>query len=196
MNVKGGPAVAYTEQRVASIARAIPLTTDKCVIEANVFMATALASQIKRVGELIRIYDERIESLFDTFPDAQLFKSLPGMGPCMGPRMLSAHRVKLVRCRQQQPPVRHAVVALVRLAAIVSEQLEFISSAFKVIETQRPKLACCGCDHIVQTSMPSKLAERSYAGPGLLAHIVTVKFAEHTPLTTGSRKYTADRVWS
>ena len=90
MNAKGGPAVAYTEQRVASIASAIPLTTDKTVIEANALMATALASQIKLTGDLIRTYDERIESLFDTLPDAELFKSLPGMGPCMGPRMLAA----------------------------------------------------------------------------------------------------------
>lgn len=29
--------------------------------------------------------------------------------------------------------------------------------------------------------MPSKPIERSYAGPGLLARIVTAKFAEHTP---------------
>ncbi|MCU6180300.1 IS110 family transposase [Enterobacter roggenkampii] len=90
MNAKGGPAVAYTEQRVASIASAIPLTTDKTVIEANALMTTALASQIKLTGDLIRTYDERIESLFDTLPDAELFKSLPGMGPCMGPRMLAA----------------------------------------------------------------------------------------------------------
>ncbi|HEL8012816.1 TPA: IS110 family transposase [Escherichia coli] len=90
MNAKGGPAVAYTEQRVASIASAIPLTTDKTVIEANALMATTLASQIKLTGDLIRTYDERIESLFDTLPDAELFKSLPGMGPCMGPRMLAA----------------------------------------------------------------------------------------------------------
>ncbi|CQJ63753.1 putative transposase%2C truncation [Yersinia intermedia] len=67
------------------------------------------------------------------------------------------------------------------LGCDVSEQLELISSAFKVIETQRPKLACCRCDHIVQASMPSKPIERSYAGPGLLARIVTAKFAEHTP---------------
>ncbi len=33
------------------------------------------------------------------------------------------------------------------LGCDVSEQLELISSAFKVIETQRPKLACCRCDH-------------------------------------------------
>lgn len=90
MNARGGPAVAYTEQRVTSIANAIPLTTDKSFIEANALMATALASQIKLVGELIRTYDERIESLFDTLPDAELFKSLPGMGPCMGSRMLAA----------------------------------------------------------------------------------------------------------
>ncbi len=36
------------------------------------------------------------------------------------------------------------------LGCDVSEQLELISSAFKVIETQRPKLACCRCEHIVQ----------------------------------------------
>lgn len=29
--------------------------------------------------------------------------------------------------------------------------------------------------------MPSKPIERGYAGPGLLARIVTAKFAEHTP---------------
>ncbi len=53
-------------------------------------MATALASQIKLAGNLTRTYDERIESLFYTLPDAELFKSRPGMRPCMGPRMLAA----------------------------------------------------------------------------------------------------------
>ena len=42
------------------------------------------------MSEIIKTYDERIETLFDTLPDAGLFKSLPGMGPCMGPRMLAA----------------------------------------------------------------------------------------------------------
>ncbi|QAS67835.1 hypothetical protein KOCBH_05418 [Klebsiella michiganensis] len=82
--------MALTEQRVANIDNAIPLTTDLSVIEANALMATALATQIKVVSEIIKTYDERIETLFDTLPDAGLFKSLPGMGPCMGPRMLAA----------------------------------------------------------------------------------------------------------
>jgi transposase len=75
------------------------------------------------------------------------------------------------------------------LGCDISEQLEIISSAFKVIETQRPKLACGQCDCIVQSPMPSKPLERSYAGPGLLARIVTAKFAEHTPLYRQSEIY-------
>ncbi|CFU95221.1 Transposase [Yersinia pseudotuberculosis] len=43
INTKGGRAVVSTEQRVASIANAIPLTADESVIEANTLMATALA---------------------------------------------------------------------------------------------------------------------------------------------------------
>lgn len=39
-------------------------------------MATALATEIKVVSEIIKTYDERIETLFDTLPDAGLFKSL------------------------------------------------------------------------------------------------------------------------
>lgn len=83
------------------------------------------------------------------------------------------------------PPVETTCPAcggdLSPLGCDVSEQLDLISSAFKVIETRRPKLACCSCDHIVQAPMSSKPIERSYAGPGLLARIVTAKFAEHTP---------------
>ncbi|MCU6204621.1 IS66 family transposase zinc-finger binding domain-containing protein, partial [Enterobacter cloacae] len=66
------------------------------------------------------------------------------------------------------------------LGCDVSEQLELISSAFKVIETQRPKLACGSGDHIVQAPMPSKPSERSYAGSGLLARIVRARSAEPT----------------
>ncbi|KUV32962.1 transposase, partial [Escherichia coli] len=75
------------------------------------------------------------------------------------------------------------------LGCDVSEQLELISSAFKVIETQRPKQACCRCDHIVQAPVPSKPIARSYAGAGLLAHVVTGKYADHLPLYRQSEIY-------
>lgn len=50
----------------------------------------------------------------------------------------------------------------------VSEQLEIIDSAFKVIRHIRRKKACACCDHIVQIAAPSLPIERGIAGPGLL----------------------------
>lgn len=75
------------------------------------------------------------------------------------------------------------------LGCDVSEQLELISSAFQVIETQRPKLACCRCDHIVQAQVPSKPIACCYAGAGLLAHVVAGKYADHLSLYRQSEIY-------
>ncbi len=49
--------------------------------------------------------------------------------------------------------------------------------------------ACCRCDHIVQAPTPSKPIARSYAGAGLLAHIVAGKYADHLPLYRQSEIY-------
>ena len=46
-----------------------------------------------------------------------------------------------------------------------------------------------GCDHIVQAPVPSKPIARSYAGAGLLAHVVTGKYADHLPLYRQSEIY-------
>lgn len=64
----------------------------------------------------------------------------------------------------------------------VSEQLEIIDTAFKVIRHVRRKKACACCDCIVQAPAPSRTIERGIAGPGLLAHIAVSKFADHQPL--------------
>ncbi len=71
---------------------------------------------------------------------------------------------------------------LQQLGEDVSEQLEFIPASFKVIRHVRPKLACTCCDCIVQAPAPSRPIERGRAGPGLLAHVLVSKFADHLPL--------------
>jgi transposase len=72
--------------------------------------------------------------------------------------------------------------ALKRLGEDVSEQLEFVPARFKVIRHVRPKLACSCCDCIVQAAAPSRPIERGLPGPGLLAHVLVAKFADHLPL--------------
>jgi transposase len=72
--------------------------------------------------------------------------------------------------------------ALRRLGEDVSETLEYVPARFKVIRTVRPKLSCAGCSQIVQAPAPSRPIDRGLAGPGLLAHVLVAKYADHQPL--------------
>jgi hypothetical protein len=72
-------------------------------------------------------------------------------------------------------------------------------SAFRVIRTVRKKHASKKCDHIVQAPAPSRPIERGIAGAGLLARVLTSKYAEHTPvpaLLPGNGKTKKGRLWT
>ncbi|HHZ7610447.1 TPA: IS66 family transposase, partial [Klebsiella pneumoniae] len=79
--------------------------------------------------------------------------------------------------------------ALSYLGEDAAEQLELMRSAFRVIRTVREKHACTQCDAIVQAPAPSRPIERGIAGPGLLARVLSSKYAEHTPLYRQSEIY-------
>jgi transposase len=76
----------------------------------------------------------------------------------------------------------------------VSEMLEYIPEHWKVIRHLRPKYSCSACQKIVQASAPSRPIERSYAGPGLLAHVVVAKYCDHLPFYRQSQIYERDGV--
>jgi transposase len=76
-----------------------------------------------------------------------------------------------------------------RLGEDVSETLEYVPAQFKVIRTVRPKLSCAGCSRIVQAPAPSRPIDRGLAGPGLLAHVLVAKYADHLPLYRQSEIY-------
>ncbi len=67
--------------------------------------------------------------------------------------------------------------------------LEYVPASFFVVRHVRPKLSCTKCDHIVQASAPSRPIERGVAGPGLLAHVLVSKYADHLPLYRQSEIY-------
>jgi transposase len=69
-----------------------------------------------------------------------------------------------------------------RLGEDVSETLEYVPARFKVIRTVRPKLSCGSCSQIVQAPAPNRPIDRGLAGPGLLAHVLVAKYADHLPL--------------
>jgi transposase len=80
------------------------------------------------------------------------------------------------------------------LGADTAEMLEYVRSCFKVIRHVRPKLCCEACDRIVQASAPSRPIDRGLAGPGLLAHVLVSKYADHMPLYRQSEIYAREGV--
>jgi transposase len=63
----------------------------------------------------------------------------------------------------------------------VSEVLEYTPASFKVLRYVRPRAACSDCETIVQAYPPSLPISKGLAGPGLLAHILVQKYADHLP---------------
>jgi transposase len=81
-----------------------------------------------------------------------------------------------------------------RLGEDVTEVLEYVPASFKVIRHVRPKLSCRLCETIVQQPMPSLPIERGRPGPGLLAHVLVAKYADHLPLYRQSGIYAREGV--
>ena len=84
--------------------------------------------------------------------------------------------------------------AMRRLSEDVTEVLEYVPASFKVIRHVRPKLSCRVCETIVQAPMPSLPIERGRPGPGLLAHVLVAKYADHLPLYRQSGIYAREGV--
>jgi transposase len=76
----------------------------------------------------------------------------------------------------------------------VAEILEYIPANFKVIRHVRPKFACKQCERVVEAPAPSRTIERGLAGPGLLAHVLVAKYADHCPLYRQSDIYAREGV--
>ena len=72
--------------------------------------------------------------------------------------------------------------ALKRLGEDVTEMLEYVPASFKVVRHVRPKFSCRSCESITQAPMPSLPIERGRPGPGLIAHVLVSKYADHLPL--------------
>ena len=70
-----------------------------------------------------------------------------------------------------------------RIGEEVSEQLDYIPASLFVWQHVQAKYACKACEgHVVLAEKPRQPIEKSLAGPGLLAHVIVSKYADHHPL--------------
>lgn len=81
---------------------------------------------------------------------------------------------------------------MAKIGEDVTELLDYVPASFLVREIVRPKYACrCkGCRGTVKSAaLPPLPIEKGRPAPGLLAHVVTSKWADHLPLYRQSRIY-------
>ena len=76
----------------------------------------------------------------------------------------------------------------------VTEELEYVPGRFVVNRIVRPRMACSCCEKIVQAPLPSRPIERGRSGPGLLAHVLVSKYADHLPLYRQSQIFERDGI--
>jgi len=86
----GGQSTVNLNHRLEQRKKALYLTEDPAVIEPYQLLAKSLASLIKTATIAIREFDKQIASQFHVMDDSEIFQSLPGVGPCLGPRLLVA----------------------------------------------------------------------------------------------------------
>src|ERR1700730_16302449 len=72
--------------------------------------------------------------------------------------------------------------AMRKLGEDISEMLDYVPGYFKVLRPVRPKFSCGHCARVIQLPAPSRPIDRGIPAPGLLAQVITAKYADHCPL--------------
>jgi len=154
---------------------------------------------------LQRVYGPRSEkrppgpTLFDEFtPAADLPEATEPPAPAASEAAHKKH--KTGHGRRQLPatlpraPVVHDLTEAeklcpccqtprVRIGEEISERLDYTPAVLKVIQHVRPKYLCRQCaGEIVVAALPAEPIAKGVAAPGLLAHVIVSKFADHLPL--------------
>lgn len=78
------------EERLLAIKDARVLTQDAAIIEPGRDLVRALAGLLKSLHQSVQQLEEKIKRAMDEHPDANIFRSFPGAGPNLAPRLLAA----------------------------------------------------------------------------------------------------------
>jgi transposase len=171
--------------------RALVLAQQTEIAHLNLLVLKLKRMQFGRKSERLERHIEQLELLLEDLeaspivspppapsaPPAEAATAKPARRPLPEQlrRITNIHAPKLETCPDCGGKLRP-------LGEDVSEMLEYVPGHFEVIRVVRPKLSCGACERIVQEPAPSRPIDRGLAGPGLLAHVLVAKYADHLPL--------------
>jgi transposase len=88
--LNGSRSAKLLEQRLALVEKAVPVTDETALIESFVLRVQLICRQLQLVQQTITHYEQQIASAYAAHPDHEIFASLPGAGPVLGPRLLAS----------------------------------------------------------------------------------------------------------
>lgn len=189
-----------------------PLPTDVATLQGRVreLLATvadlrkAVAAQQHRIDDLTRrLYGKRSERVAGDNPvPGEVPPAAPPADP--PPRRRRGHGRRPLPAHLPRERVEFDLSAAekacpccgrtrVRIGAETSEQLDYRPASLFVVERVRHTYACPSCSRtadpadeptptIATAPLPPQPIDKGLPGPGLLAHVVVSKFADHQPL--------------
>ena len=85
----GSRSQTLIEERLALIAKAVPVTGETAVIDTFVLRVQLICRQLQQLHRTLQEFDAQLAAAYAAHPDRAIFSSLPGAGPVLGPRLLA-----------------------------------------------------------------------------------------------------------
>jgi transposase len=102
-------------ERLEAVRQAKALTNDPAIVLPARLLVTGLAAMRKPLHRAVAVLDEHMEQAMDPHPDAAIFRSLPGAGPALSPRLLVAFGTQRDRFQNATEVARFYGIAPVTL---------------------------------------------------------------------------------
>ena len=88
--LNGSRSAKLLEQRLALVKKAVAVTEESALIESFALRVQLLCRQLQLVQQTLTRYEQQIAAAYAAHPDREIFASLPGAGPVLGPRLLAS----------------------------------------------------------------------------------------------------------
>jgi transposase len=89
-HLHGSRSARLQTERLALVAKAVAVTDQTAVIGSFVLRVQLLCRQLQLVQRSVAEFDRQIAAAYAVHPDREIFASLPGAGPVLGPRLLAS----------------------------------------------------------------------------------------------------------
>lgn len=86
----GSRSANLLEQRLALAAKAVAVSDEPALIQSLALRVQLICRQLQLVQQSIARFDKEIAQAYAAHPDREIFASLPGAGPVLGPRLLAS----------------------------------------------------------------------------------------------------------